>query len=83
MHNPKGHAMTTKFTAAALAGALAIVVSAAAATVAFDFAATPAFAQDKKDTMGKDSMSKDSMSKDSMAKDTMSKDGMKKDDMKK
>ena len=39
--------MTTKFTAAALAGALAIVVSAAAATVAFDFAATPAFAQDK------------------------------------
>ena len=46
--------MTTKFTAAALAGALAIVVSAAAATVAFDFAATPAFAQDKKDTMGKE-----------------------------
>jgi pentapeptide MXKDX repeat protein len=83
MHNPKGHAMTTKFTVAALAGALAIVVSAAAATVAFDFAATPAFAQDKKDTMGKDSMSKDSMSKGSMAKDTMSKDGMKKDDMKK
>ena len=75
--------MTTKFTAAALAGALAIVVSAAAATLAFDFAATPAFAQDKKDTMGKDSMSKDSMSKGSMAKDTMSKDGMKKDDMKK
>ena len=75
--------MTTKFTAAALAGALAIVVSAAAATVAFDFAAIPAFAQDKKDTMGKDSMSKDSMSKGSMAKDTRSKDGMKKDDMKK
>ena len=41
--------MTTKFTAAALA----IVVSAAAATVAFDFAATPAFALDKKDTMDK------------------------------
>jgi len=68
MHNPKGHAMTTKFTAAALAGALAIVVSAAAATVAFDFAATPAFAMDKKDTMGKDTMSKDGMKKDDMKK---------------
>ncbi len=85
--------MTTKFTAAALAGSLAIIVSTAAATVAFDFAAAPAFAQEKKDTMGKDSMTKDSMGKDSMSKgsmakdtmskDTMSKDGMKKDEMKK
>jgi hypothetical protein len=50
--------MTTKFTAAAPAGALAIVVP-AAATVAFDFAATPAFAQGQgADTMG-GPMSKD------------------------
>ena len=32
-----------------------------------------AFAQDKKDTMGKDTMSKDTMSKDSMKKDDMKK----------
>jgi pentapeptide MXKDX repeat protein len=42
-----------------------------------------AFAQDKKDTMGKDTMSKDAMNKDTMKKDAMNKDTMGKDAMSK
>jgi pentapeptide MXKDX repeat protein len=48
----------------------------------FGLMLTPgAFAQDKKDTMGKDTMSKDAMKKDAMNKDTMGKDAMSKDAM--
>jgi pentapeptide MXKDX repeat protein len=55
-------------------------VSAIALT--FGLMLTPgAFAQDKKDTMGKDTMSKDAMKKDAMNKDTMGKDAMSKDAM--
>jgi pentapeptide MXKDX repeat protein len=55
-------------------------VSAIALT--FGLMLTPgAFAQDKKETMGKDTMSKDAMKKDAMNKDTMGKDAMSKDAM--